>query len=104
VQHEPRTKHELRCFCARKPLLAMYGLDKNNKLYVHIRIYKANRVFGEMVVTEGTCHLRCRECLRWQRVVIVEPGVARLRAESKPQALAHDPHPAPSLPDPPTPG
>jgi hypothetical protein len=98
VQHEPRTRHELRCFCARKPLLAMYGVDKHDKLYVHVRIYKASRVFGEVVVTEGTVHLRCRECFRWQRVIIVEPGHARLRTEPKPQMLHHDSVPAASLP------
>jgi hypothetical protein len=98
VPHEPRTKHELRCFCTRKPLLAMYGIDNRDQLYVHVKIYKGGRVFGEMVVTSGTVHLRCRECLRWQRVIIVEPGVARLRAVPKPQALSTDASPAESLP------
>ena len=98
MQHRPRTKHELRCFCARQPLLAMYGVTRENKIYIHVKIYKNKRTFGEILVTEGTVHLRCRECFRWQRVVIVEPGTARLRPESRPQALHHDPPPAPPLP------
>lgn len=80
----------------------MYGVDKRGKIYVHVRIYKNKRTYGEVVVTEGTVHLRCRECFRWQRVIIVEPGHARLRTETRPQALAHESHhAAPLPPDPP---
>lgn len=80
----------------------MYGVDKNHKLYVHVRIYKNSRIYGEMLVTEGTVHLRCRECFRWQRVIIVDQGHARLKPETKPQALHHEHQPAPPLhpPDP----
>ena len=38
---------ELRCFCARKPLLATYGIDTDGKLYIHVKIWKAQRIFGE---------------------------------------------------------
>jgi len=73
-----RTHNDLRCFCARKPLLATYGLTQAGKLYVHIKVYKQNRIYGEVVVTEGIVELHCRECLRWQRVVMHQPGKAAL--------------------------
>lgn len=76
----------------------MYGVDKKGQVYVHVRIYKANRIFGEILVTNGTALLRCRECFRWQRVIIVEPGVAVLKTEPRPQALVPESTPAGSLP------
>jgi len=65
----PRER-ELRCFCRRQPLLATFGIDKKGKLFVHIKIYKQRRIFGEIVVEGGTVKLHCRECLRWHTVVI----------------------------------
>lgn len=67
------TRNELRCFCRREPLLAVYGVDKRGKLYIHVKIWKNRRVYGEMLVTEGRVHLRCRECMRWHQVHI-NPG------------------------------
>ena len=66
----PRREKELRCFCSRNPLLATYGIDSKGKLFVHVKIYKAHRIFGELVVEEGTVKIRCRECLRWHTVNI----------------------------------
>lgn len=61
-----KTRNELRCFCRRRPLLATYGLDDSNKVYVHVKVYKNRRIYGEIVVREGSSlSLRCRECLRW---------------------------------------
>ena len=95
-----RTKNELRCFCSRTPLLATYGLDDKGNLYVHVRIFKQRRVYGEVVATEGKVSLRCRECLRWHRVNIVQPGKAVLVEDTDPKPtepeapstsmLAHD--------------
>lgn len=65
-----RRERELRCFCRRKPLLATYGLDSKGKLFVHVKIWKQHRIFGEIVVEGGTVKLHCRECLRWHTVVI----------------------------------
>jgi hypothetical protein len=75
---------ELRCFCNRKPLLAVYGVDEKGKLYVHVRVYKQARLYGEVLVTDGTVKLRCRECLRWHTVVIVQPGKAKLEETVSP--------------------
>lgn len=76
-----RTSNELRCLCSRSPLLATYGLDKDGKLYVHVKIYKQRRIYGEVLITEGKVQLHCRECFRWNTVIIRAPGQATLRAE-----------------------
>lgn len=64
----PRSAKELRCFCRGEPLLATYGLDGRGELYVHVKIYKQNRLYGEMIFKNGEVKLRCRNCLRWHRV------------------------------------
>ena len=74
-------KNELRCFCSRQPLLAIYGVNELGKLYVHVRVFKQRRIYGEVLVTEGTVKLRCRECLRWHTVVIHQPGKAILEED-----------------------
>lgn len=65
---------EIRCYCSRKPLLGLYGVDEQGHLYVHVKVYKAGRIFGE-VITSGdgaTAKIRCRECERWFSIVIHE--------------------------------
>lgn len=65
------TNQELRCFCRRKPLLALWGIDpKTHKAYVHLKVYRGQRLQAEMVAIEGTVRLRCRECLRWHTIRI----------------------------------
>lgn len=73
------TLNELRCFCGRRPLLATYGVNEKGLLYVHMKVYKQRRIFGEVLVTGGTVHLRCRECLRVHTVVIRQPNRAVLK-------------------------
>jgi hypothetical protein len=97
VPRRSRTSNELRCFCARSPLLATFGLDEKGKLYVHVKIYKQRRVFGEVLVTEGKVQLKCRECLRWHTVIIREPGTAALRPEQFPPAVVEETPTAPTL-------
>lgn len=75
---EARREKELRCFCSRKPLLATYGIDRHDKLYVHVKIWKARRIFGELVIEGGSVKIRCRECLRWHQIFI-NTGKASLR-------------------------
>lgn len=65
-----RKEHELRCFCSTEPLLATYGVDSRGVLFVHVKIYKQGRIFGELVVESGLVKIRCRNCLRWHRVRI----------------------------------
>lgn len=82
-----RSAHELRCFCSRHPLLAVYGLDEKGNRYVHVRIYKQNRIFGEVVATGGEVKLHCRECLRWHKVVIRTPTRLALSEDSAPVTI-----------------
>lgn len=65
-----RREKELRCFCRNEPLLATYGLDSRGELFVHVKIYKQNRIYGELVFEGGgSVRIRCRNCLRWHRVI-----------------------------------
>jgi hypothetical protein len=66
----PRREKELRCFCGGEPLLATYGIDKLGKLFIHVKIWKARRIFGELVIEVGIVKIRCRNCLRWHVVNI----------------------------------
>jgi hypothetical protein len=77
---------ELRCFCGRKPLLATYGIDKG-ELFVHIRVYKQSRIYGEAVIKGGTVKLHCRECLRWHTVIMRQPKTAELTEASAPSEV-----------------
>ena len=63
-----KSRGELRCYCSRRPLLALYGLDAKGELFLHVKVYKGDRIYGEMILSRGDVLLRCRECLRWHRV------------------------------------
>lgn len=67
----PRKEKELRCFCSRSPLLATYGIDSKGKLFVHVKIWKARRIFGELIIEGGRVKIRCRECLRMHTINVV---------------------------------
>lgn len=82
-----RTKNELRCLCSRQPLLAVYGIDEQGRLYVHQKVYKQGRVFGESLFYGGIVKLLCRECLRWNEVVFRESGVPALAISEPPNVL-----------------
>lgn len=85
---QQRTANQLRCFCRRKPLLAVYGLDENGRVYLHIKIFKQDRIFGEILVTEGIVKMHCRDCLRWHTVRIKPSGVPFLEEAPDPVELA----------------
>ena len=63
-----RREKELRCFCSRQPLLATYGIDGSGKLFVHVKIWKSRRIFGELIIEGGLVKIRCRECLRFHTI------------------------------------
>lgn len=88
ARDQQRTKHELRCCCSREPLLALYGVTEGGLPYVHIKIYKQRRVYGEVLITEGNVKLLCRECLRWYTVRIVTPTSAKLDETEVPPQVA----------------
>jgi hypothetical protein len=86
------TKHRLNCFCSRRPLLAMYGIDQRGRPYVHIKVYKQRRVFAEMLVVGGEVSISCRECVRWHRIVFKSSvdGRAELRATEPPTQVEQE--------------
>lgn len=87
-----KTQNELRCFCARHPLLATYGVDEKGELYVHIKIFKQQRIFGEVLAKRGSIKIRCRECFRWHRVVMRLPNNVSLVEEVSNSSTPEVPH------------
>lgn len=71
----------------RHPLLATYGVNEEGELYVHVKVFKQDRIYGEILVVEGRVKLHCRECLRWHTVIIVPPGKAVLRQDEYPPSI-----------------
>ncbi len=79
------TEHELRCeFCRRSPLLATFGLDSGGNLFVRVKIWKQSRIFGEIIAEGGPLRIRCRECLRWHRVIFGSKKVTLTEDTSAP--------------------
>lgn len=95
ARRREKSKHELRCFCRGTPLLAIYGVEPSGKLYIHIKIYKQGRVYGETYHTDGTVKIKCRNCARWQRVRIVS-SEAQL-VETEPPVVAEENRPGQPL-------
>lgn len=65
-----KSSGDLRCFCRARPKLATFGVDDAGQLYIHIKVHKGSRIFGEVVCQGGNVRLRCRVCNRWHRVFI----------------------------------
>jgi hypothetical protein len=76
-----KTTHDLRCFCRRRPLLALYGVDRNGKLYIEVKVYKQREVYGHIITTlrDGEIKLFCRECHRWYVITVVADDTAVLQ-------------------------
>lgn len=68
-------------------MLAMYGIDSENRLYIHIRVYKQRRTYADIVFNSGTVSIMCRECLRWHNILIREPTKAILEETDRPTVL-----------------
>ena len=49
-------------------MLAVYGIDTDGKLYIHVKIYKQRRVFGELIIKNGEVNILCRDCYRWHTI------------------------------------
>lgn len=63
--------HDLRCECSRTPKLATYGIDEDGELFIHIKIWKQKKIYGNVVIKGGEVNMQCRECLRWHKVRII---------------------------------
>lgn len=81
-----KTMHDLRCSCRRRPLLALYGVDQRDRLYIEMKVYKQQQVYGQMIVTlrSGEVKLFCRECHRWYTVTVTEETTAILEEIDSP--------------------
>jgi hypothetical protein len=76
----PNGTQALRCFCSSRPLLGVYGIDpKDGRAFVHIKVYKQSRVFGEHVFKSGELKTKCRVCYRWHHITIHENVIPRLK-------------------------
>lgn len=80
-------RHELRCICAHRPLLALYGIDDRNIVFVHVRVFKGNRVYHESVHYGGEVRIMCRDCYRWHRIVFVHESEIKLEEVPRPDEL-----------------
>lgn len=69
-------------------MLATYGVNSKGQLFVHVKIFKQNRIYGELVFEGGVVKIRCRNCLRWHRVIFNNRTVA-LSEDKAPEAQAH---------------
>jgi len=78
---------DLRCPCARRPLLAKYGRDAGGALFIHVKVFKQSRLYTEIVFTSGKVRIRCRECLKWNSVTIRQPHGVELRREALPSGV-----------------
>lgn len=88
-----RGELEFRCFCHRRPLLAVMGRDqRTHEPYVHVKAWKSvgsgrpPKLFAEVVASSGVVRLRCRECLRWHTVIVRRTGVD-FRSEPLPESV-----------------
>lgn len=57
------------CTCSRQPLLARVGILQGSP-FLEIKASKSGRPLVDVVVTEGTVVIRCRECLRFHRIKV----------------------------------
>lgn len=78
-----RTKHDILCFCPRKPLLAVYGIDPDGDRYIHLMVKRHSRIQAEIFVGEGSSKtlIRCRECGRLHRIAFPPRGAPMLDGE-----------------------
>lgn len=71
-------------------MLAVYGLDSAGQVYVHIKVYKNRRIYGEVLVMQGSnISIHCRECLRWYTLA-VGPTKPKLIESPAPDSIPQD--------------
>jgi hypothetical protein len=70
-------RNEARCFCAHAPLLALFGIDDAGEAFIHVKVHKGGKLYHEALITGGKVRIKCRSCLRWHRLNIIQ-GKARL--------------------------
>lgn len=81
------TSNALRCFCRRQPQLAKYGVDDRGRTFVHVKIFKQSKVYGEVIHYDGEVKIRCRECFRWNIIIFRSAKDAVLQETQPPEEL-----------------
>lgn len=85
--------------CENQPLLAYYGVDEYGRLYVHQKVYKGGRVFGESLFYGGTVLLMCRNCFRWHKIIIQERTTPEMSRTRQPRVVREESETRRSLPE-----
>lgn len=82
-----RGELELRCVCSKHPLLGVCGRDAlTGDPFIHVKVFKQGRVFGEMIAHSGPVRIRCRDCLHWNVVTI--RGDVSMRPAPLPEGIS----------------
>jgi hypothetical protein len=77
----------VRCPCAAAPILSILRVDDRGNRFVHVKIYKQKRIYGEFIIEYGLVRMRCRSCARWFSLEI-KKDVHRFRPEDLPHYMA----------------
>jgi hypothetical protein len=73
---ERDAKERIECFCSRRPLLAMTGRDEATGLFfVWIRHSKGGKIVVDVMMTQGSMRITCRECGRVHTISILPDSV-----------------------------
>jgi len=74
---------QIRCFCRRTPLLAVYSPVGQG---VEVKQVRSGGMRTRVVVKQGVMYVQCRECLRWTRI-LVRPGNVKQDKASTPKGF-----------------
>jgi len=80
-------RQELRCFCSRSPLMAVYGIDSDGQPFIHFKVWKQRRLYGEFVFKGGVVKIHCNHCYRWHVITIRPNSRPQLVETQKPVEL-----------------
>lgn len=78
-------KGEIRCFCSRSPLLAVFGVGRGGSPFIHIKVWKQNRLYAELVFSgkHAEASIKCRDCYRWYTIFITDSNIAKVKEVSE---------------------
>lgn len=85
------TRIRVTCACGRAPTLAFQGHDKKGEPYVHVKVFKQKRVYGEVIARGGKVTVMCPHCERGTTIrmsvggIFITPPPARVE-ECLPEA------------------
>ncbi|ADD80795.1 gp009 [Rhodococcus phage ReqiDocB7] len=83
------TTHTLRCTCARKTILGVYGINEQGQLFFHQIIRKQGDIKGQ-VYTTSDIHVWCHSCHMWWKLDINKHQRPRAKEMPVPGPLRTD--------------